>query len=377
MVPFWLSGEKDTGIKNIAVIDRTGKYSDTFHSDETYHFHFLSSSSSTLLDLDYYALLLISGDPVVDPSGIALYSDHNISPEFTAYLSGMLNTFIEEKKIEQYNLPFLKEIIDNSKSNITIQTKKWNVSERTEASSEPVLLVSIFATFLIYFFIIIYGSQVMRGVSEEKTSRIVEIIISSVKPFELMMGKIIGIALVGLTQFLIWSLIISLIFSFAGSDISDAIISDPQKGIVLESVLSFNWTQMGFFFIIYFLGGYFLYASLFAAIGAASDPETDSQQFIVPVTLPVFFAFFAAIYVLNNPDGSFAFWTSIIPFTSPIVMMVRISLGVSPWELILSVGILIITFILTTKLAGRIYRTGILMYGKKIGYKEIWKMINS
>jgi ABC-2 type transport system permease protein len=375
LLPFSLSGTKYAEVKHIAVIDHTGKYTDVFLPDENYRFHYLTSEASVYPGDEFYALIVIAEDPAINSSGITLYSDHYISPELTAYLSGMLNAFIEEKKLERYNIPYLKEIIDDTRSDITIRSTPWSVAENAEASPESAMLIGLFATFLIYFFIIIYGSQVMRGVSEEKSSRIVEIIISSVKPFDLMMGKITGIALVGLTQFLIWIVFVFFIVAFSGDWLADFFVSDLQHGIIFKSLSDFDFGKIGFFFVIYFLGGYLLYASLFAAIGAASDPETDSQQFLMPVTLPIFLAFFAAIYTLNNPDSEVAFWTSIIPFTSPVVMMVRIPMGVSWWELILSISLLVITFVLTTKLAARIYRTGILIYGKKIGYKEIRKWL--
>ena len=236
-----------------------------------------------------------------------------------------------------------------------------------ETSSEPALIVGIVTALLIYFFILIYGAQVMRGVVEEKANRIVEIIISSVKPFELMLGKIIGIALVGLTQFLVWVSIA--LFLSALWDASTLLTS------TINALSSLNVVELLSFFIIYFLGGYLLYASLFAAIGAASDNGTDTQQFVIPVVLPIIFAIIVAAHSAKNPDGQLAFWTSIIPFTSPIVMMARIPTGVPTWELVVSVLVLLLSFIGTTWVAAKIYRTGILMYGKKITYMEIWKWV--
>jgi ABC-2 type transport system permease protein len=236
----------------------------------------------------------------------------------------------------------------------------------------------------------------MSGVVQEKTSRIVEVIISSVKPFELMMGKIIGIALVGLTQFFLWILLTVLISSVAGSFIggnvdvnalqqvntigmgNQTLPANGTENVVREvySMLNgFDFAQIITLFVVYFLGGYLLYASLFAAVGSAVDSETDTQQFSLPLTLPILFAFYAAIYSAQNPDGPLAFWCSMIPFTSPIVMMVRLPFGVPAWQIAISLSILVLSFIGTTWMAGKIYRTGILMYGKKATWKEMWKWV--
>jgi len=250
------------------------------------------------------------------------------------------------------------------------QSIQWAENgEGEETSSESALIIGMATAILIYFFILVYGAMVMRGVVEEKTNRIVEIIVSSVKPFELMTGKIVGIALVGLTQFSIWAVIAVILVNF--TEISTISIQS-----VIPALSTVNVFEIAFFFVIYFLSGYLLYASLFAAIGAMSDSETDTQQFTLPVVLPVVFAMLAAVYSASNPDGQLAFWTSLIPFTSPIVMMVRIPTGSVPaWELILSVSLLLFSFVGTTWMAAKIYRTGILMYGKKITYREIWKWI--
>ncbi|MEA3478463.1 MAG: ABC transporter permease, partial [Bacteroidota bacterium] len=248
--------------------------------------------------------------------------------------------------------------------------------------------------------IFIFGAQVMRGVIEEKTSRIVEVIVSSVKPFQLMMGKIFGIALVGLTQFLLWVVLtfaIVSVFQFAMSEkisaesvqqmiptenqlVPQAELVEQQKEqdqikMVFEAINSINFEVMIFSFLFFFLGGYLLYAALFAAIGSAVDSESDTQQFMMPVTIPLILSIIMAQFVIQNPDGPVAFWFSIIPLTSPVIMMVRIPFGVPMLDIYLSVGLLIASFIGTTWIAAKIYRTGILMYGKKVNYKELWKWI--
>jgi ABC-2 type transport system permease protein len=236
-----------------------------------------------------------------------------------------------------------------------------------------------------------YGTQVMNGVMQEKTNRIVEVIISSVRPFDLMMGKIIGVALVGLTQFLMWMLLTGAgLFVIqnalgTGGNVSEINQIAAMQGMgsldetdinnMMAMFLSFDWMQIITLFIVFFLGGYLLYASLFAAIGSAVDNETDANQFTMPVTLPIILAIFAAIYAVRNPEAGASFWFSIIPFTSPVVMMVRLPFDVPTWQIALSIGILVLSFIGTTWIAGKIYRTGILMYGKKTTWKELWKWL--
>jgi ABC-2 type transport system permease protein len=246
-------------------------------------------------------------------------------------------------------------------------------------------------------FIVIYGAQVMTGVVQEKTNRIVEVMISSVKPFELMMGKIIGIALVGLTQFMMWVLLTgAILFGLSTTFAKDMDMEKmqqmqelSQKGMqgmptaeingqvadFMTAINGLDFVQIISLFIVYFLGGYLLYASLFAAIGSAVDNETDTQQFSMPIMLPIIFAIYAGIFSAENPDGPLAFWCSMIPFTSPIVMMVRLPFDVPFWQIALSISILVLSFIGTTWMAGKIYRTGILMYGKKTTWKEMWKWL--
>jgi ABC-2 type transport system permease protein len=251
--------------------------------------------------------------------------------------------------------------------------------------------------FIIYMFIVVYGAQVMSGVVQEKTNRIVEVIISSVKPFELMMGKIIGIALVGLTQFFMWILLTVVILlglsSVFAKDIDATSLQNMQElsqkttqGMptqqlpgefqdFMNALNGLDYMQIIGLFIVYFLAGYLLYASLFAAVGSAVDNETDTNQFTMPIMIPIIFAIYAGIFAAENPDGPLAFWCSMVPFTSPIVMMVRLPFGVPAWQLIVSISILILSFVGSTWVAAKIYRTGILMYGKKVTWTEMWKWL--
>jgi ABC-2 type transport system permease protein len=267
-----------------------------------------------------------------------------------------------------------------------------------KSNTEVEVGLSIFAGIMIYFFIFMFGAQVLKGVIEEKSNRIVEVIISSVKPFQLMMGKIVGIALVGLTQFMLWILLTLIIVGVAqvmfisGSSSALEMIGSQQEALgqmtsggsqmnpmvmVSETLGSINFTVMVLSFIFYFLAGYLMYASLFAAIGGAVDNDADTQQFMLPVSIPLIFAVAMSGVIVNQPDSSLAFWMSIIPFTSPITMMMRIPFGVPEWQILLSMGLLVAGFIISTWIAGKIYKTGILMYGKKITYGVVWKWLTA
>jgi len=399
-VPLWLSSIKDSTKKHIVVIDKTHSYSQVFKNNETYVFDFvdkpveeIKKENADKKDDEFTALLVITDDLSKNPKAIALYSEKQVNMELKSYISGKLNKQVEQQKLEAYNIPNLKDLVEKSHTDIDIPTIKWGDNgQEKEGSAELALVIGMISAFVIYMFIIIYGAQVMAGVIQEKTSRIVEVIISSVKPFELMMGKIIGIALVGLTQFFMWVILTGSIlfigsrFLGSGTDLASmqqanqmgiqsmtATQSPGEMQQLFAMLHGFDFMQIIVLFVLYFLGGYLLYASLFAAVGSAVDSETDTQQFSLPLTLPIIFAIYAAIYSAQNPDGPLAFWCSMIPFTSPIVMMVRLPFDVPAWQIILSLSILVLSFIGTTWMAGKIYRTGILMYGKKTTWKEMWK----
>ncbi len=402
VVPLWLSNIKDNVVKHIVVVDRTHLYNSVLKNNETYNFDFVDKPFEKVKtenlkkdEKDFTALLLISDDLSRNPKAATLYSDKQVNLELKTYIAGLLNKYVEQQKLSAYNIPHLKEMVDNSRTDIDIETIKWSDNgQDKEGSSELALAIGMISAFVIYMFIIIYGAQVMSGVVQEKTNRIVEVMISSVKPFQLMMGKIIGIALVGLTQFALWVILTFVIAFVAGKIIGSGVdISTLQQvnqlgmqtavptsgGNQLQQIFNllhgFNFMEIISLFVVYFLGGYLLYASLFAAVGSAVDSETDTQQFSLPLTLPIIFAIYAAIYSAQNPDGPLAFWCSMIPFTSPIVMMVRLPFDVPIWQILLSLIILMLSFIATTWMAGKIYRTGILMYGKKASWKELLKWL--
>jgi ABC-2 type transport system permease protein len=396
----YLGSIKDDKIKTIAVVDKTGLYSNVLKNNESYVFQFTNVTLDEMKQKnekksEYTALLLIDNDLSIDSSAAVMYSEKQVNMELKTYVSALLNKHIEEQKLASYNIPNIKEMVEKSHTNIELKTIKWDEDgKEKEGSAELAIMIGMITAFIIYMFIVIYGAQVMSGVVQEKTNRIVEVMISSVKPFELMMGKIIGIALVGLTQFFMWVLLSGAILMGLSAVVSKDIdlsglekmqsmnqINMPTNEVnaqindFMTALNGLDFVQIISLFVVYFLGGYLLYASLFAAIGSAVDNETDTNQFSMPIMIPIIFAIYAGIFAAENPDGPLAFWCSMVPFTSPIVMMVRLPFDVPTWQIALSIGILILSFIGTTWLAGKIYRTGILMYGKKTTWKEMWKWL--
>ena len=378
IVPIYLASESQE--ERIIAVNQQEEF--ILENTEFLHFTAIPDFEAINLSKDfsqspYYALLYIEGEQ------FTLYSNQQISLSVSEGIQRKLEQIIEINNLKEAGID--PQIIQNAKTEIEIITKLIDEDgSSTNSHSEASMGIGFIAGILIYMFIFMYGTMVMRGVIEEKTSRIVEVIISSVKPFQLMMGKILGVALVGLTQFTLWILLTIIISTVAELTFLDASsmateMSTDEQSIILAQVASItggiNLTQIFISFIFYFLAGYLMYSSLFAAVGSAVDAEADTQQFILPITIPLILSFVLIQPIMDNPDGALAFWMSIIPFTSPVIMMVRLPFGVASWELLLSMGILVGTFIATTWLAGRIYRTGILMYGKKASYKELWKWL--
>jgi ABC-2 type transport system permease protein len=395
----FLLNRADTEIKKIVIVDDSHLFEGKFKSNESVEFTYSSANVNALRksskDSSYFGVLhippatnLASLEKAVilyseSTPGIDLLSRIKFTLEKEINTSKYVDAGIDEKKLQQI------------KTNVDIQTHDM---ENNKTYSSLYTAVGFAGGLLIYMFIFIYGAMVMRGVLEEKTSRIVEVIISSVKPFQLMLGKIIGIALVGLTQFLLWIVLTFFVFQAVsislnggksqqeqmqemmvqqkmGGQATNVEINDSMQSQVMEAIDSLNLPLLIGMFLFYFIGGYLLYSALFAAIGAAADSETDTQQFMLPVTIPLVLGYIASTAVINNPQGNVAFWFSIIPFTSPIVMMVRIPFGVPVTDVVLSVTLLIAGFLFTTWLAAKIYRTGILMYGKKVNYRELLRWL--
>ena len=382
IVPTYLANETQE-LRTIAIQEDDFEFTNQIEDTDFLHFSKIPTEEATLLKNDfsesnYYALLYIEGDY------FTLYSNQQISLTVSKTIENQLEQIIEHQKLKAAGIDLT--ILSEAQSTVNITTKIITEDgSTTNSKAEASMGIGFICGILIYMFIFMYGTMVMRGVIEEKTSRIVEVIISSVKPFQLMMGKILGVALVGLTQFALWILLTIAIASvaelmFMDSSSMTSELNSTQQSILLSELSNLtggiNLMQIFVSFIFYFLAGYLMYSSLFAAVGSAVDAEADTQQFVLPITIPLILAFILIQPIMENPDGPLAFWMSIIPFTSPVIMMVRLPFGVANWELALSMGVLILSFVLTTYLAGKIYRTGILMYGKKTSYKELWKWLS-
>ncbi len=399
-VPMWLSTIKDSGVKKIAVIDQTGLYAPDLKSSEHYQFQLVGDADTTnyqtQLGNELFAILQITGDLSKNPKAVSLTSGKQTPMDLQSQIENTLSEKVTQQKldelaasgnVDQAAITQVQNIIESG-SHISLSTLKWSKSgDVSETSTTVASIVGMTFTILIYMFIMIYGSMVMQAVMEEKRSRIVEVMISSMKPVNLLIGKIIAIGLVGLTQLLIWAVMVGVLFlagsSFLGlsQEVMNAqttangmeMAADIDAAGIMSMLMTINWVEIAVFFIVYFIGGFVLYASIFAVIGASVDNEQDVQQFMMPVTILLLFAFYAGFYSVQNPDGPLAYWCSFIPFTSPIVMMVRIPFGIPFWQELLSVALLYGTFILISYLAAKIYRVGILMYGKKPTLKEIIK----
>lgn len=399
IVPVVLAGLQNIGDKNIAVLDETNWFIGKFEEDDNLKFHYvfedIDSLKNQVLAGQYDLLVFIPRPALNIPVNAEIYSNKQIPLNISSLIKNTMAKEVETKKLLASGID--PDVIKSAKANINLVTIRIDEDGgETKSFTAINVALGLFGSILIYFFIFIFGSQVMRGVIEEKTSRIVEVIVSSVKPFQLMMGKISGIALVGLTQFLLWVILTGSIYGiflliYGLPDAPQALTSGspmmnqtqemlPEMNNeavikVFEVVEAINFPVIIGSFLFYFLGGYLLYAAFFAAIGSAVDNEADTQQFMLPVSIPLILGLVVSNFIVNNPEGSLAFWLSIIPFTSPVVMMVRIPFGVPYGELLLSMVLLIAGFLFTTWIAAKIYRTGILMYGKKPSYKELWKWL--
>ncbi len=419
VVPIWIATLEDQDIKTIAVIeydidgqpvpDSSLILRNVFKDKALLKFENLNGISmgqaeALVKEGAYFGILavrhnvLMSGEPVVE-----LLAQKQPSMGIELHITKSIEEFIHDNRLLKYKVP--PHVIKSLKTNVSLITKR--ADEDGFKSQGDIWIkrgVGYASGFLIYMFIFFFGAQVMRGVVEEKTNRIVEVIITSVKPFQLMMGKIIGIGLVGLTQFIAWIILTFFIVLGANSFLLKQQLNEQlqtqQQAVDLMQSQSVNQMAsiepqledfdmagitdmldqinfplvLGMFFF-YFIGGYLLYSAMFAAIGAAVDSETDTQQFMLPVTIPLIISIVVMMNAISNPEGQVAYWFSIIPFTSPIVMMARVGFTIPISDLILSASLLILTFVGMTWLSGKIYRTGILMYGKKASYKELFKWL--
>lgn len=397
MVYVAIKQEQSAGKQVVEVLDKSGRFS--FDNSDRYTFRVLTGDLEVAKDTfersKDFGLLYIPPFELAKPEGLTLYTKENPSIRKVGELEKMLEEKIRDMKLEQFNID--KETLKGLRTSVDLNSINLDETGNEKENNQRALYVLGFVLgILIYMFVLIYGMQIMLGVIEEKTSKIVEVIVSSVKPFQLMMGKILGIASVGLLQFTIWVVLISTLSTASLSlfgvkmpqeqameqvtqqvgdeEASQAIAENPMVFNILKIINDIPVGYIAFNFAFYFLGGYLLYGALFAAVGAAVDSQQEAQQFTFPITLPLIIAYFGLfMFILNDPHSTASFWFSIIPFTSPVAMVGRLPFNVPIEQLILSQVLLIGGFIFTTWIAGRIYRVGILMHGTKVNYKVLAK----
>jgi ABC-2 type transport system permease protein len=401
---FW-AGMSSGELKKIEILDESGLFTDRFTNTKSFVYEFkkgnLDTLKNELSNSKTDALVLIPSNILDNPKSVKIFSKKGVSLDVQSTIESTISNEIENIKLTEAGIT--RSTLESAKVRVSSETISLeDGGGEKKSSAVAASIIGGIAAFLIYMAVFIYGAQVMRSITEEKTSRIVEVLISSVKPFQLMIGKIVGVALVGLTQFGLW-IVFFVIMATAGSQFMaskmtpEAVMENQMTNMpaeakaaleenaaasksdmiqkVMGAVETLPIATIVISFIIYFLGGYLLYSSLFGAVGSAVDSETDTQQFMLPITIPIIASFMIAQFVIKDPHSSLAFWTSMVPLTSPIIMMVRIPFGVPFWQIALSVTLLIGGFIFTTWLAARIYRVGILMYGKKVSWKELGKWI--
>ena len=401
-----MSKEKD---KTVEVVDRSGIVMPYLTDNDALSFIDCSASDLDSLKKGISsdgadAILYISSvDTAARTVSVDMFSLKPVSVDVKESIVVMVETAVEDYRLAAYKIDGLRQIMDDVKADISVAT--YTVGEDGQdkiTSSEVYMFVSIALTLVIYMFIAMFSGMVMTSVIEEKSSKVAEVLVSSVKATELMFGKIIGVACVALTQFFLWIVLAVVIVAAVNATIGfDAIAGDPQQAMqiaqmsgmdmsmvdtmtsgsgsemtaIIETLKDLDYIQLIVSFVVYFLLGYLLYASLFAAIGSAVDNEGDSTQLQLPVTVPLLLAFFIAFYAFEAPDSQLAFWGSIIPFTSPIVMLARLPFGVPVWELGLSIGLLLLTFVALAYVSARIYRVGLLVSGKKTTFSDLWKWL--
>ena len=387
--------------KQITVIDSSGIVAPKLTNNESVQFS-LSESGDLQQELiqslenEAFGVLYIGSDIVNNPNNIQLYTNTSSSMLIEDTIAEQIEDIIETERLKAYNIDNLPQILEQIAVSINLTTFRNGDDNSTASSSAASSFVGIALGFMLYFFLMIYGTMVMQSVIEEKSSRILEVLVSTVRPFDMMMGKILGVAAVAVTQIAIWGVLIILTSAFvvpaiipddimsgvqalqAGGDITTMASSgiDTSTITALASIMDTGYiTRIVCLLILFMVGGFLLYAAMYAAIGASVDQAQDAQQLTTPITLPIIFSFIILTTIMNDPNSPLVFWCSLIPFTSPIVMMGRIPSGIPTWEIVLSLSLLYITFIGMVYIAGKIYRVGIFMHGKKPSFKELYKWL--
>ncbi len=402
-------GTKESA-KTIAVVDRSGIVAPALENSETATYSIVEDADIDALKLSlkekgYDGLLVISElDAEARTVSADIYSSKPLGMDLSENINSKINSAVESWRIEQSGVDNLKEIMKDVKANVRLRSYTLDEEGKEKVSESGVyMMVSMILGMIIYMFIALFGGMVMSSVIEEKASRVVEVLVSSVKATELMFGKIIGVALVALTQFFLWIVltlaIVGIVGAVSGQNllggqdtaelvqtvggvsaeqaeaVTEALSDGGEANVILSTIGNLPFGRIIICFVLFFIFGYMLYASLFAAIGSAVENEGDSQQLQIPLTIPLLLGFFIAIYAFKAPDSALVFWGSMIPFTSPIVMLARLPFGVPVWEIVVSIVLLILTFAACAWISAKIYKVGILMFGKKSTWKDLWKWL--
>ena len=398
LVPMLMMNVQSDATHEIVVVDQSGRIAPDLHNTEAITFT-TSATQEEALAADrggIFGILIIGEDVFTNPSNVQLLSYESSTISIESEITGQISSIIECEKLGEYNITNLEEILASVETSVSLKVKSLGESgEAKDSSSVLNIALAYVLSFLIYMFIFLYGNMVMQGVIEEKSNKVMEVMVSSVRPYQLMMGKILGIASVAVTQFVIWIVFLLVLGSAAmgvfgvdemlaatsaASSLDPAALTaavptmDSDLAVILSTLTdpAYLLRILGGF-LVYFVGGYLLYAAMFAAVGSAVDNMKDVSNLQLPITIPLILGLFVMMSAMQEPNGSLAFWFSMIPFTSPIVMMARLPYGVPMWELGLSVGVLFVTFVAIVLLAGKIYRVGVFMYGKKPTIGELIK----
>ena len=386
--------------KSISVIDNSGIVAPRLESNDDVQFVTipdgdLQTELKKSLESEEFGLLYIGEDVVKNPNNVQLYTNSSSSMLIEDAITDQIEEIVEADRLKEYNISDLKQILDAIEVDISLTTFRNDNKEQTASSSAASSFIGIILGFVLYFFLVIYGSIVMQSIIEEKSSRILEVLVSSVRPFDMMMGKILGVASVALTQIAIWGVLLIVISAAvipavmpddilagveavkAGADAAALATDVDMEAITaLASIMDTGYiAQIVVLLLLFMMGGFLLYAAMYAAVGASVDQAQDAQQLTTPIMIPIIFAFIILTMVMNDPNSPVVVWSSMIPFTSPIVMMGRIPSGIPTWEIVTSLVLLYATFIVMVWLAGKIYRVGIFMHGKKPTFKELYKWL--
>ena len=396
LIMFFAKGDT----KQISVIDNSGIVADKLQSNDEISFITLANGDlqqelKNSLEKDEFGVLFIGQDIVTNPNNIQLYTNTSSSMLIEDNIADQVEQIIKNERLKEYNLENLQQILDKVEVDISLSTFRNGEDEQSTASSSVASsFVGIILGFVLYFFLVIYGSIVMQSIIEEKNSRILEVLVSTVRPFDMMMGKILGVAAVAATQIAVWGVLIIAMSAFvipalipddimasveavqSGADMTALAASGVDTGMVtaMASMMDTGYiAQIVVLLLLFMIGGFLLYAAMYAAVGASVDEAQDAQQLTTPITIPIIFAFIILTMVMNDPNSPLIVWCSMIPFTSPIVMMGRIPSGIPTWEIVLSLVLLYTTFVFMVWIAGKIYRVGIFMHGKKPSFKDLYR----